>query len=222
MVMALGASTVVALDHDRIGKLAERERALLDRRTPGPARCSAGRAGFFQGAWCPPSSRAGPGRSTWRAARGRASGTWTATSTSTCTTASAPWSRARPPRRRRGRRGALFRGTHFAAATEDAVVVAEELARRWASALAFRQLGHRGDNGGHTDRPRAHGPRRRAHDRRQLPRPPRRGDGGRKRGVPRAVARDVHSIDFNDAAAMSGRSFSPAKGASRPACSWSP
>ena len=63
---------------------------------PGPARCSAGRAGSFQGAWCPPSSRAGPGRSTWRAARGRASGTWTATSTSTCTTASAPWSKGTP------------------------------------------------------------------------------------------------------------------------------
>ena len=38
-------------------------------------------------------------------------------------------------------------GTHFAAPTEGSIVVAEELVRRQAAAVAVHQLGHRGDDG---------------------------------------------------------------------------
>ncbi len=79
-----------------------------------------------------PTSCATRGRSTSSAATARRSGTSTATSTSTSTTASARWSRA--TRTRRSARAIQERyasGTHFAAPTEDAIVVAEELQRRW-------------------------------------------------------------------------------------------
>ena len=51
---------------------------------------------------------------------------------STSTTASARWCRATRTRRSRRRSASGYGlGTHFAAPTEDAIVVGEELARRW-------------------------------------------------------------------------------------------
>ena len=46
-----------------------------------------------------------------------------------------------------------------------------------AAEMAVHELRLRGDDGRDPDRPRAHGPRRRAEDLRLVPRPPRRGDG---------------------------------------------
>ena len=58
--------------------------------------------------------------------------TSTARSTSTCTAATASPSSATPTRRSSGRSAErVARGTHFAQPTEDAIVVAEELARRF-------------------------------------------------------------------------------------------
>ena len=75
---------------------------------------------------------------------------------STSTTGSARWCRATPTRR--SREAVIDRielGTHFAAPTEDAIVVAEELARR--SGLPqwrFTNSGLRGDDGRDPDRAR--------------------------------------------------------------------
>ena len=54
-------------------------------------------------------------------------------------------------------------GTHFAAPTEDAIVVGEELARRWGlPQLALHELRLGGDDGRDPDRARVHRPRRRS------------------------------------------------------------
>ena len=69
-------------------------------------------------------------------------------------------------------------GTHFAAPTEDAIVVGEELARALGPAeVALRQLRLRGDDGRDQDRPRRDRPRHDREDLRLLPRPPRLRDG---------------------------------------------
>ena len=82
-----------------------------------------------------------------------------------------------PPWSRRSAAGCAS-GTHFAQPTEDAIVVAEELAGRFGlPALALHQLGHRGDHGRHPPDARHHRPRPHHQDRGQLPRPPRRRDG---------------------------------------------
>ena len=105
-------------------------------------------------------------------------------------------------------------GTHFAAPGEDAVLVAEELARRWAlpqwrftnsgseatmgairlaRALSGREpvLRIAGSYHGHNDTMMA----------------------GRSAGIPAAVAGQVHDVEFNDAAALES-----AIAAHRPAC----
>ena len=69
-------------------------------------------------------------------------------------------------------------GTHFAAVTEDAIVVAEELHDAFrARPLAVRQLRLGGDDGRDPDRSRADRARHDHEDLRLLPRPPRRRDG---------------------------------------------
>ena len=75
-------------------------------------------------------------------------------------------------------------GTHFAAPTEDAVVVAEELAAPLGpAAVALHELRLRVHDGRDPDRARGHGPRHRHEDLRLLPRPPRHGDGLDRRRV---------------------------------------
>ncbi len=69
-------------------------------------------------------------------------------------------------------------GTHFAQPTEDAIVVAEELGRRFGlPALAVLQLRHRGHDGRRPPDAGDHRPGPDHQDRGQLPRPPRRGHG---------------------------------------------
>ena len=65
----------------------------------------------------------------------------------------------RAPGDRRGdRASASALGTHFAAPTEDGIVVAEELARRFGlPQVALHELRLRGDDGRDPDRARAHG-----------------------------------------------------------------
>ena len=96
------------------------------------ARCTSARSARSRAASRRPTSSATRGRSTSSAATARTSGTSTATSTTTSTTASARWSRATPTRRSaRAISERYSLGTHFAAPTEDAIVVGEELSRRW-------------------------------------------------------------------------------------------
>ena len=75
-------------------------------------------------------------------------------------------------------------GTHFAAPTEDAIVVAEELcATLRPAALALRQLRLRSDDGRDPHRARVHRARHVDQDLRLLPRPPRLRDGLDRRPV---------------------------------------
>ena len=75
-------------------------------------------------------------------------------------------------------------GTHFAAPTEDAVVVGDELARRWGlPKWRFTNSGSRVHDGRDPDRARRHRPRDDREDLRLLPRPPRRRDGLDRRRV---------------------------------------
>ena len=75
-------------------------------------------------------------------------------------------------------------GTHFAAPTEDAIVVGEELvAPLGPAALALHELRLRVDDGRDPDRPRVHEARDDHEDLRLLPRPPRRRDGLDRRRV---------------------------------------
>ena len=91
----------------------------------------------------------------------------------------------RAPGDRRARsRSATRSGTHFAAPTEDAIVVAEELAAPLGpAALALHELRLGVDDGRDPDRARLHRPRHRDEDLRLLPRPPRHGDGLDRRRV---------------------------------------
>ncbi len=69
-------------------------------------------------------------------------------------------------------------GTHFAAPTHDAVVVAEELKRRWGlPRWRYVELRVRGDHGRDPDRARADRPGHDREDLRLVPRPPRLRDG---------------------------------------------
>ena len=72
----------------------------------------------------------------------------------------------------------VARGTHFAQPTEDAIVVAEELAPAVRpAAVAVRQLRHRGDDGRGAPDARRDRARPRHQGRGLLPRPPRLGGG---------------------------------------------
>ena len=129
-------------------------------------------------------------------------------------------------------------GTHFAAPTEDAIVVGEELARALGpAALALHELGLRVDDGRDPHRARLHRARHGDEDLRLLPRPPRHGDGLDRRrvrqdrrphddpaslpygaGIPQAVVDEVFAVPFNDADAMERRIVaSTARAASPPA-----
>ena len=84
------------------------------------------------------------------------------------------------PTRRSSRRSApgSRRGTHFAQPTEDAIVVAENLAERFGQPLwRFAQLRHRGDDGRRPPDAGGHRPRPDHQGRGLLPRPPRLGAG---------------------------------------------
>ncbi len=125
-------ATVVEIDRERVKELAEREEARLDERT-GASRAMYERARKTLSAGVASSYQV---RDPWPIylAGGRAprSGTSTGTSCSTSTTASARWCRATRIRRSARRVAERYpQGTHFAAPTEDGVVVAEELKRRW-------------------------------------------------------------------------------------------
>ena len=75
--------------------------------------------------------------------------------------------------------GALRRrGTHFAAPTEDAIVVGDELARRWGlPKWRYTNSGSESTMDAIRIARDAHRPRHRREDLRLLPRPPRHGDG---------------------------------------------
>ena len=94
-------------------------------------------------------------------------------------------------------------GTHFAAPTEDAIIVAEQLKARFgAASLALRQLGLGSDDGRDPDRARRDRPRDDHQDLRLLPRPPRLRDGLDRR----AVRQDRRSRELRVAAVRSGHS----------------
>ena len=184
MVMATEA-TVVEIDRGRIKELADREEKRLDERTAA-SRAMYERARKTCPAASPPPTRcATRGRSTSTAASARRSGTSTGTRCSTSTTASARWCRGMRTRRsaRRSRSGTR-RARTSPRPTEDAIVVAEELARRlglpkWrytnsgseATMDAIR-IARGGDR-----------PRHDHEDLRLLPRPPRLRDGLDRRPV---------------------------------------
>ena len=159
-----------------------------------------------------------------RARRGRLrSGTSTATSSTTSTTASARWCRGTPTRRSAGRSPSRYRkGTHFAAPTEDAIVVAEELARRFGlPQLALHELRLGVDDGRDPDRARADRPRRHPQDLRLLPRPPRRGDGlDRGRIRPDRPARGARTRSPTAAASRRRPSTSPSPSTSTTPRRW--
>ena len=129
----MASETTVQLDRGRVRSMIEREAQQLDERTQGRARDVRARArARSAAAWRPPTRRATRGRSTWSPVRAPSSTTSTATACGTSTTASARWSRGTPTRRScRAVRERVALGTHFAATTEDGVLVAEELQRRW-------------------------------------------------------------------------------------------
>jgi glutamate-1-semialdehyde 2,1-aminomutase len=220
MVMALDASTVVALDHDRIGKLAARERAQLDRRTPR------------SGEMLRRARRVLPGgvvssfqtRAPWPVyvARGEGPRVWDLDGNEYIDLHngfSAMVQGHAHPAVGAAVAERYSRGTHFAAATEDAVVVAEELARRFGLPLwRFANSGteatmaairiaraHTGRDDVLTIAGSYHG----HHDV---------GMVSASGGVPRAVARDVHAIDFNDAAAMERKIVALTGKGRKPAC----
>ena len=108
-----------------------------------------------------------------------------ATSCSTSTTASARWCRDTPTRRSCAPSASASRcGTHFAAPTEDAIVVAEELARRF-GLPRWRFVNSGSEATMDAIRiARAHtGPGHGRQDLRLLPRPPRRRDGLHRRAL---------------------------------------
>ena len=79
----------------------------------------------------PPTRFAIHGPSTWRKATVLRSGTSTAPRWSISTMGSGRWCRACQPGHRRAVQRQVARGTHFAAPVEDAIVVSEELVRRF-------------------------------------------------------------------------------------------
>ena len=116
-------------------------------------------------------------------------------------------------------------GTHFAAPTEDAVVVGEELARRWGlPKWRYTNSGSEATMDAIRIARAADGPGHDRQDLRLLPRPPRLRDGldrrpvrrdrrpGRLRslpygaGIPQTVADMTIAVPFNDAARWSGGS----------------
>ena len=150
--------------------------------TPRPAdrrACTSARARSCPAACPRPTRCAIRTRSSSSAAPARRSGTSTDPSTATSTTASARWCRATPiPRSSRAVTERMPLGTHFAAVTEDSVVVAEELVRALGPAqVALHELRLRVDDGRDPARARPHRPRARGQDGGLLPRPPRHRDG---------------------------------------------
>jgi glutamate-1-semialdehyde 2,1-aminomutase len=110
-------------------------------------------------------------------------------------------------------------GSHFAAATQDAVVVAEELARRFGLPLwRFANSGTEASmtairvaraHTGRDDVLKIAGGYQGHHDV---------GMAGVSAGVPGSLAREVHTVDFNDAAAMERRIEDLAAEDRTPAC----
>ena len=128
----MATQTPAALDRDRIAELTEREQQRLDERTPASRDDLRARAPDPLWWRCVLVSGCEiRGRSTSRTESARASGTSTGTRWSTSTTASARWCRATPPRDRPRRPGSGRARYALRSATEDGIVVAEELARRF-------------------------------------------------------------------------------------------
>ena len=128
--MATAATT--GIDRGRIRELAERERGRSNERTPASAELRAAHDPRWSAASPPRTSCASRGRSTCHADKGSTVSDADGNRCSTSTTASARWCRATPTRPSlRAVSERLPLGTHFAAPTEDAIVVAEELARRF-------------------------------------------------------------------------------------------
>ena len=129
----MAVTSPITLDRQRIQELIEREEQRLNESTGGSRRdVPARQPGAQRRRRVVATSCATRGRSTSSAASARRSGTSTATRCGTSTTASARWSRATRTRRSAARSSERYgSGTHFAAPTEDAIVVGEELARRW-------------------------------------------------------------------------------------------
>ena len=218
--MAPGVSTAAELDRRLIERLAERERTLLDRRTPR------------SGEMLRRARRVLPGgvvssfqvREPWPVyvARGEGPRVWDLDGNEYVDLhngfSAMVQGHAHPVV------GAAIaerysRGTHFAAATEDAVVVAEELARRFG--LPRWRFANSGTEAtmtairiarGHTGRDdvlKIAGAYHGHHDVAMA---------GVSAGVPRALAAEVHAVAFNDAAAMERRIEELAGEGRKPAC----
>ena len=156
ILMATTAHTQI--DRDRIGELAAREEKQLNAETQGSgAMFERARKTLSSAAWPRPTRSAIRGRSTSTAGRGLAGlGRRRQRDDRLPQRLRLDGAGPRPPGHHEGRaRSGSRKGTHFAAPTEDAIVVGEELARRFGpAALALRQLGLRGDDGRDPDRPR--------------------------------------------------------------------
>ena len=129
-------------------------------------------------------------------------------------------------------------GTHFAAPTEDGVVVGGGAEAPLGPAqVAVHELGLRGDDGRDPHRPRGDGPGHDHEDLRLLPRPPRLRDGLDRRpvrpdrrlrdnyeslpygaGIPQVVADLTIPVPFNDAPAMESRIERLIEEGRKPAC----
>ena len=128
----MAVSPPVQLDRQRIKELTEREERVLNEKTAGSGEMYKRAQKSLSGGVASSYQLRDPWPIYLERGSARSSGTSTATSTSTSTTASARWSRATPtPRSARRSRERYALGTHFAAPTEDAIVVGEELAERW-------------------------------------------------------------------------------------------
>ena len=153
----MAVSSPVQIDPQRIQELAAREEAQLNERTPGSG-------AMYERAKVPLSDGVASSyqlRDPWpiyldarRGARGL--GRRRQPDAATSTTASARWCRGTPTRRSEApSRERYALGTHFAAPTEDAVVVAEELAAPLGPPqVALHELGLRVDDGRDPDRAR--------------------------------------------------------------------
>ena len=178
-------ATVVEIDRERISELTEREEERLDERTPA-SRAMYERARKTLPAASPPRTRCAiRGRSTSPAAAGAK--VWDVDGNELLDFHNGFGSMVQGHAHPAIGKAVAERyphGTHFAAPTEDGVVVAEELEAPLGPAqVALHELGLRGDDGRDPDRARGHGPRHDREDLRLLPRPPRLRDGLDRRRV---------------------------------------
>ena len=160
---------------ERANPRAERARGGALRRADaglaGP--CSSARGARWREESRRPSTAASPGPCTSRAARARASGTWMATSTLDFHNGfSAMVQGHAHPAVVAAVRERVALGTHFGATTEDAVAVAEELARRFGlPRWRFTNSGTEANMAAIRLARALTGPRARGEDGRRLPRP---------------------------------------------------